>query len=294
MNRSNSSQGSSAVISPTDLNKFIDNALKEDVGDGDHTSLATIPSNSKGKAQLLVKEDGIIAGVSLAKMIFKRVDKNLTVKTVINDGTPIKNGDIVFFVEGHAQSILKAERLVLNCMQRMSGIATKTNRLVTLCKGTKTKVIDTRKTTPLLRSFEKWAVIIGGGNNHRFGLYDMILIKDNHVDYAGGIKQAMDAANNYLKKKRKKLKIEVEARNIEEVKEVIKTGGIHRIMLDNFTPVQLKEALVLLNGKYETEASGGITEENIRQYAECGVDYISVGALTHSVKSLDLSLKAFM
>lgn len=274
------------------IHKFIDQALAEDKGDGDHTSLACIPSLAKGKAHLLVKENGILAGVELALQIFKQVDKTLKIKTLITDGHSIKKGDIVLIVEGKAQSILLAERLVLNCMQRMSGIATYTHKLVQLCKGTKTKVIDTRKTTPNLRGLEKWAVLLGGGANHRIGLYDMILIKDNHIDYAGGIKKAIEAANAYLKSKNKKLKIEIEARNLEEVKQILSIGNVHRIMLDNFTTVDIKKAVKIINGKYETEASGGITEKTIAGYAKCGVDFISVGALTHSIKSLDLSLKA--
>lgn len=287
------------------IQKFIDSALAEDTGDGDHTSLACIPSSAKGKAQLLVKENGVLAGVDLALEIFKTVDKSLKIKVFIKDGSKIKVGDIVLTVEGRSQSILLAERLVLNCMQRMSGIATKTNYLVQLCKGTKTKVIDTRKTTPNMRGLEKWAVVLGGGANHRIGLYDMILIKDNHIDYAGGIKQAIDASKKYLKNREKKsrgftrdgeacspLKIEVEARNLNEVNEILSIGGINRIMLDNFPISDLKKAVKLINGKYETEASGGITEKNISSYAKCGVDFISVGALTHHIKSLDLSLKA--
>lgn len=274
------------------IQHFIVTALAEDSGDGDHTSLACIPSTAKGKAHLLVKENGVLAGVDLAVEIFKTVDKSLKVKVLLKDGSKIKVGDIVLTVEGKSQSILLAERLVLNCMQRMSGIATKTNQLVQLCKGTKTKVIDTRKTSPNLRGLEKWAVVLGGGANHRIGLYDMILIKDNHIDYAGGIKQAISASKKYLKAKNKKLKIEVEARNLNEVKEILSIGGIHRIMLDNFSISDIKKAVKLIDGKYETEASGGITEKNISSYAKCGVDFISVGALTHHIKSLDLSLKA--
>jgi nicotinate-nucleotide pyrophosphorylase (carboxylating) len=274
------------------ISEFIARALAEDTGDGDHTSLACIPFSAKGKAKLLVKEDGIIAGVELSKAIFAAVDPAMKVKILIRDGAKVKRGDIVLTVEGKSQSILKAERLVLNCMQRMSGIATATGKLVDLCKGTKAKVIDTRKTTPTIRGLEKWAVVIGGGANHRIGLYDMILIKDNHIDYAGGIRQAIEAANDYLKAKKKKLKIEVEARNIEEVKQILQTGKIHRIMLDNFSYADIRKAQKLINGKYETEASGGITEKTISAYAKCGVDFISVGALTHSIKSLDLSLKA--
>lgn len=274
------------------IQQFIKTALAEDLGDGDHTSLACIPMNAKGKAQLLVKENGILAGAELALEIFKTVDSSLKVKMLKKDGSKIEIGDIVLTVEGKSQSILLAERLVLNCMQRMSGIATKTNKLVKLCKGTKTKVIDTRKTTPNLRGLEKWAVVLGGGANHRIGLYDMVLIKDNHIDYAGGIKQAIDAANHYLRSKRKKLKIEIEARNLNEVKQILAIGTIHRIMLDNFSISDIKKAVKLIDGKYETEASGGITEKTIASYAKCGVNFISVGALTHHIKSLDLSLKA--
>ena len=274
------------------IRKFISQALVEDKGDGDHTSLSCIPSLAKGKAQLLVKENGVLAGVELSLEIFKHVDKTLKTTVFINDGAVIKTGDIVLTVEGKAQSILLAERLVLNCMQRLSGIATATNKLVKLCKGTSAKVIDTRKTTPNIRGLEKWAVLIGGGANHRIGLYDMILIKDNHIDYAGGIKQAIEAANKYLKIKKKKLNIEIEARNLNEVKQILDVGNIHRIMLDNFSIADTKKAVKIINGKYQTEASGGITEKTIAGYAKCGVDFISVGALTHSIKSLDLSLKA--
>ncbi|MCE3279196.1 MAG: nicotinate-nucleotide diphosphorylase (carboxylating) [Bacteroidetes bacterium] len=274
------------------INEFISHALAEDIGDGDHTSLSCIPSSAKGKAQLLVKENGILAGVELALKIFKAVDPSLKVKVLLKDGSEIKISDIVLTVTGKSQSILIAERLVLNCMQRMSGIATKTNMLVKLCKGTKTKVIDTRKTTPTIRGLEKWAVVIGGGANHRIGLYDMILIKDNHIDYAGGIKQSIEAANIYLKAKKKKLRIEIEARNIEEVKQILEVGKVHRIMLDNFNYADIRKAVKMIGGKYETEASGGINEKTIAEYAKCGVDFISVGALTHNIKSLDLSLKA--
>jgi nicotinate-nucleotide pyrophosphorylase (carboxylating) len=274
------------------VQEFIARAIKEDVGDGDHTSLACIPKTASGKAHLLVKENGIVAGVELALDIFKYVDKKLKVTTFINDGAKVKKGDIVLIVEGNSQSILLAERLVLNCMQRMSGIATFTNKLVQLCKGTKTKVIDTRKTTPTIRGLEKWAVIIGGGANHRIGLYDMILIKDNHIDYAGGISHAIGAAHKYLAKNKKQLKIEVEARSLDEVQQILAVGNISRIMLDNFSIPNIKKAVKLIDGKYETEASGGINELTIQKYAQCGVDFISVGALTHTVKSLDLSLKA--
>jgi nicotinate-nucleotide pyrophosphorylase (carboxylating) len=272
--------------------QFILDAFTEDVGDGDHTSLSTIPKKHKGKMHLLVKEDGILAGIEVAKKIFKQVDKNFKLKIFIKDGAKVKKGDIAFIVEGNTQKLLTAERLVLNIMQRMSGIATKTNYLQTLCKGTKAIVIDTRKTTPGFRFFEKWAVVIGGGANHRYGLHDMILIKDNHIDFAGGIIEAIDAANAYLKNKKKKLAIEVETRNLEDVKKVLKHGGVKRIMLDNYTPQQTLEAVNLINGKFEVESSGGINETNISAYAKCGVDYISIGALTHHIKSLDLSLKA--
>jgi nicotinate-nucleotide pyrophosphorylase (carboxylating) len=272
--------------------QFILDSFIEDVGDGDHTSLATIPKNHKGKMHLLVKEDGIIAGLTAAEKIFKQVDKNFKLKVFIKDGARVKKGDIAFIIEGNTQKLLTAERLVLNIMQRMSGIATKTDYLQTLCKGTKAKVIDTRKTTPGFRFFEKWAVVIGGGANHRYGLFDMILIKDNHIDFAGGIIEAIDAANSYLKKTKKKLAIEVETRTIEDVKKVLAHGGFQRIMLDNYTPKQTLEAVKLINGKFEVESSGGITEKNIADYAICGVDFISIGALTHHIKSLDLSLKA--
>jgi len=274
------------------VDQFIISALKEDVGDGDHTSLATIPADTIGKAKLLVKDNGVLAGVELAAEIFHIVDTGLKMTTYLKDGADIKYGDIAFEVEGNAQSILKAERLVLNCMQHMSGIATKTNEIVDILKGYNTKVLDTRKTTPGLRYLEKWAVRIGGGVNHRFGLYDMILIKDNHVDYAGGISEAIEGARNYLATNHKKLAIEIEVRNIDELGEVIQTGGIDRILLDNFNFTDLRDAVNMIEGRFITEASGGITIDNVREYAACGVDYISVGALTHSVKSLDLSLKA--
>ncbi|WP_419701278.1 carboxylating nicotinate-nucleotide diphosphorylase [Mucilaginibacter sp. NFX135] len=274
------------------IHHFIIEALKEDVGDGDHTSLSTIPADSTGKAKLLVKDEGILAGVELSLEIFKIVDANLKVNVFLTDGAVIKPKDVAFEVEGNSQSILKAERLVLNCMQRMSGIATKTRQIVDLLKDTHTKVLDTRKTTPGLRYLEKWAVRIGGGVNHRFGLYDMILIKDNHVDYAGGIRQAIGRANQYLIDNNKKLAIEIEVRNLDELDQVLQTGHVNRILLDNFNFADLKQAVDIIQGRFITEASGGITIDNIRGYAECGVDYISVGALTHSVKSLDLSLKA--
>ena len=274
------------------IDQFIINSLDEDTGDGDHTSLATIPAGTQGKAKLLVKDEGILAGVELTAEIFNVVDAHLKLNIFLNDGAKVKHGDIAFEVEGDAQSILKAERLVLNCMQRMSGIATKTRKIVDILEGTNTKVLDTRKTTPGLRYLEKWAVRIGGGVNHRFGLYDMILIKDNHVDYSGGIKQAIENTKRYLANNKKDLQIEIEVRNLDELGQVLQTGGINRILLDNFNYSDLRKAVNTIGGKYVTEASGGITIDNIRGYADCGVDYISVGALTHSVKSLDLSLKA--
>ncbi len=274
------------------IEQLIASAFAEDLGDGDHTSLACIDAKKTGKAKLLVKEKGIIAGVDLAKKIFHFADKNLEVQCFINDGTLVNPGDIVLEVSGSELSILKSERLVLNFLQRMSGIATATHNLNQLIKHTNAKLLDTRKTTPLLREVEKMAVKIGGGENHRFGLYDMILIKDNHIDFCGGIKKAIEKTQQYLKEKDKNLKIEVETRSLEDVKEILSIGGIQRIMLDNFSPSKLKEAIELINGKFETEASGGINESNIRDYAETGVDFISVGALTHHIKSLDLSLKA--
>lgn len=280
------------ALDKTLTDQFILNALNEDVGDGDHTSLATITSGTQGKAKLLVKEHGILAGVELAAEIFNVVDPGLNLKVFLKDGAEIKPNDVAFEVEGDARSILKAERLVLNCMQRMCGIATSTRQIADILKGTKTKVLDTRKTTPGMRYLEKWAVRIGGGVNHRFGLYDMILIKDNHVDYSGGISNAIENANSYLKSTGKNLEIEIEVRNLEELGQVLKIGGVNRIMLDNFNYKDLTAAVNLINGRFTTEASGGITIENVWEYAACGVDYISIGALTHSVKSLDLSLKA--
>jgi len=274
------------------IEQVISFAFAEDIGDGDHTSIACIDKDKKSKAKLLVKEKGIIAGVELAKKIFHYADKNLEVFVFINDGNEINPGDTVFEVSGSELSILKSERIVLNFMQRMSGIATKTHQLNQLIKHTKAKLLDTRKTTPLLREIEKMAVKIGGGENHRFGLYDMIMIKDNHIDFCGGITKAIEKTHQYLRKKNLKLKIEVETRSLDDVKEIIAVGGIHRIMLDNFSPAEMKEAIKLINGRYETEASGGINESNIKEYAETGVDFISVGALTHHISSLDLSLKA--
>lgn len=271
---------------------FVDLALLEDVGDGDHTSLSTIPAGTQNSAQLLVKEPGVLAGVSVAEHIFNRVDPNLKLNVLLHDGTNIHPGDIVLKVTGSAHSILKAERLVLNIMQRMSGVATSTNNIVKKVAHTKCRILDTRKTTPGMRFLEKEAVLIGGGQNHRFGLFDMILIKDNHVDYAGGTRAAIANAKQYLKDTSRNLPIEIETRSLEEVKEALAEGGFQRIMFDNFTFDNIKAAVALVDGKYETEASGGITTENVVQYAECGVDFISMGALTHSVKALDLSLKA--
>ena len=275
-----------------ELNEFIERALHEDVRDGDHTSLACIPADAKGKANLLVKQNGILAGMELAALIFKKVDERIVMNPFLRDGDVISIGDIAFTIEGPSSSLLTAERLVLNCMQRMSGIATKTHEINKLIEGTKAKVLDTRKTTPGIRLLEKWAVKIGGGTNHRFGLYDMMMIKDNHIDFAGGIKQAIERAVSYQESKGLSLKIEVEARNLKEVEEILAVGNIHRIMLDNFSYKDTSTAVNLINGKYEIESSGGITEETIRGHAECGVDFVSVGALTHSISSLDLSLKA--
>ena len=275
-----------------ELNKLITNALQEDIREGDHTSLACIPKSANGKAKLLVKENGIIAGVEVAKFIFSKVDPTIKIKVLITDGNAIKVGDVVLEVEGPSISILTAERLVLNCMQRMSAIATKTQKIKTLISGTKAQVLDTRKTTPNFRYLEKLAVKIGGGTNHRFGLYDMMMIKDNHIDFAGGIPSAIEKANLYQKEKGINIPIEIEARSIDEVLEILSVGNIQRIMLDNFTIEDTKKAVELIGNKYQTESSGGITEETIGNYARCGVDFISVGALTHSIKSLDLSLKA--
>jgi len=275
-----------------ELKIIIANAVREDVGDGDHSSLACIPSEAKGKAKLLVKDEGIIAGVSFAKMIFNYVDKDLEIETFIEDGSEVQHGDVVFHVSGSSQSILKAERFVLNSMQRMSAIATKTKFFADLLQGTKTKILDTRKTTPGIRALEKWAVKIGGGENHRFALYDMIMLKDNHIDFAGGISKAIHKTKDYLKEKNLDLKIIVEARDLEEVKEILDAGGVYRILLDNFSFDQTKEAVSLIGNKTLTESSGNINEKTIKKYAECGVDFISSGALTHSVYNMDLSLKA--
>ena len=276
-----------------DLKNFINNALKEDVGDGDHTSLASIPANATSKAHLLVKDDGVIAGIELAKMILKEVDSYLEIEQFLQDGDKVKFGDIAFIVKGNSISILTGERLALNCMQHMSAIATKTAYLNTLIEGTDCKLLDTRKTTPLNRTIEKWAVKIGGGVNHRFGLYDMIMIKDNHIDFAGGISNAIQKTKTYLADKNKNLDIIVEARGITEVNEILAEGGIKRILLDNFDYKTTKEAVAIIGNKCQSESSGGITEKSIAEYAKCGVDFISVGALTHSVLNFDLSLKAF-
>lgn len=275
-----------------DLNKFIKNALQEDIGNGDHTSLSTIPIGEKNKASLIIKDNGIIAGVELAKKIFYCLDKSLVITTRIFDGAKVRKGDIAFIVSGNARSILSAERVMLNCMQRMSGIATLTNEFVKLCGNNKTKILDTRKTTPGMREIEKWAVRIGRGHNHRFGLYDMILIKNNHIDFAGGISAAINGVTDYLKRNRLKLKIEIEARNLKEVTEILATGKVDRILLDNFSIYDIRKAIKLIDNLYETEISGGINKQNIKKYAACGADYISVGALTHSIKSLDMSLTA--
>ncbi|GAB3877464.1 carboxylating nicotinate-nucleotide diphosphorylase [Hymenobacter segetis] len=282
-----------SYLTPEALTTFIRTALAEDVGDGDHSALASIPADARNRAHLLVKGEGILAGMALAPLIFKEVDASLVVTPLLADGDRVKHGDIALTVEGPARSILTAERLVLNCMQRMSGIATYTAHLNTLLAGTSAKLLDTRKTTPNFRICEKWAVLIGGGVNHRYGLFDMIILKDNHVDYAGGIAQAIAATHAYLAKTGRQLPIEIETRSLDEVQQALDAGGIDRIMLDNMNPDQLREAVELIAGRFPTEASGGITEKTIAEVARTGVDYISVGALTHSVKSLDLSLKAF-
>jgi len=275
-----------------EIDLIIKNAVREDVGDGDHSSLACIPPHSTGKAKLLVKDNGVIAGVNFAYQVFQYIDKNLIVEKMIDDGEHIVNGDIAFYVSGNSQSILKAERLVLNSMQRMSAIATKASEFSKLLRGTNTKILDTRKTTPGIRALEKWAVKIGGGENHRFALYDMIMLKDNHIDFAGGITKAIEKTKNYLEEKELDLKIIVEARNLNEIQEILKNDGIHRILIDNFNYENTKKAVQMIGDACQTESSGGITLETARKYAECGVDYISSGALTHSVSNLDLSLKA--
>ena len=270
----------------------IANAIREDIGDGDHSSLACIPEDAQGKAKLLVKDEGIIAGVEFAKQVFDYVDPGLKIDVKIQDGAAVKYGDIAFYVEGNSQSILKAERLVLNAMQRMSAIATKTNAYVKLLEGTKTKILDTRKTTPGIRALEKWAVKIGGGENHRFALYDMIMLKDNHIDFCGGITKAIETTVHYLEDHLLDLKIIVEARNLDEIKEILTTQGVYRILIDNFNYENTRKAVALIGDQCLTESSGGITLNTAREYAECGVDFISSGALTHSVYNMDLSLKA--
>lgn len=274
------------------VDKLIDLSFAEDIGDGDHTTLCCIPEEARGKSRMIIKEEGILAGVKIAEEVFNRFDSTLKVEIMINDGTKVKPGDVAMVVEGSVRSLLQTERLMLNIVQRMSGIATITHKYMELLKGTKAKVLDTRKTTPGMRILEKMAVKIGGGENHRIGLFDMILLKDNHVDFAGGISNAIDRCHEYLEAKNKDLKIEIEVRSIDELNQVLEHGGVNRIMLDNFSVEDTRMAVDLIGGKYEIESSGGITLDTIRSYAECGVDYISVGALTHSVKSLDISFKA--
>lgn len=274
------------------IEQIIDFALKEDIGHGDHTTLSTVPADKRGKMALFVKEDGILAGVDLARQIFHHYNPDISMQIILRDGSSISKGDIAFLVEGPVQSLLTCERLVLNFMQRLSGIATQTNKMVKILEGTNTKILDTRKTTPLLRELEKMAVRIGGGHNHRFGLFDMILIKDNHVDFAGGIKKALNQTKQYLADKKLDLEIEIEVRNMEELQEALEAGIASRVLIDNFKPDKMKEAVAFVNGRVLTEASGGITIDNLREYAETGVDFISSGALTHHIKSLDLSLKA--
>ena len=275
-----------------EIDLIIANAIREDVGDGDHSSLACIPASAEGKAKLLVKDEGIIAGIEFAKQVFAYVDDKMQLETLIKDGSEVKYGDIAYYIKGNSQSILKAERLVLNAMQRMSAIATKTNSFVNLLEGTNTKILDTRKTTPGIRALEKWAVKIGGGENHRFALYDMIMLKDNHIDFAGGITKAILMTQQYLKETKRDLKIIVEARNLMEIEEILQTEGVYRILIDNFDYEDTRKAVAMIGDKCFTESSGGINEKTIRKYAECGVDYISSGALTHSVYNMDLSLKA--
>jgi nicotinate-nucleotide pyrophosphorylase (carboxylating) len=283
----------SEVQFQTELQLLISNAIREDVGSGDYSSLACIPETAHGQAKLLVKDQGIIAGVTLAKMIFEYVDPMLRIKTFVEDGAPVKYGDVVFEVWGSSQSILKAERVVLNSMQRMSAIATKTHQYMQLLEGTDAKILDTRKTTPNFRVAEKWAVKIGGGENHRFALYDMVMLKDNHIDFAGGITRAIATTKEYLKENNLDLKIIVEARNLDEIREILLSDGVHRILIDNFNYEDTKTAVELIGTKCQTESSGNINEKTIREYALCGVNYISSGALTHSVYNMDLSLKAF-
>lgn len=275
-----------------EIDLIIKNSIREDVGDGDHSSLACIPFDAKGKAKLLVKDEAVIAGVEFAKQVFAYLDEGMKLEILVEDGNRVSYGDVSFFVEGHTQSILKGERLVLNAMQRMSAIATKTNEFVQLLEGTDTRILDTRKTTPGIRALEKWAVTIGGGENHRFALYDMIMLKDNHIDFAGGIAQAISKTKNYLERTKKDLEIIVEARNLDEVRQILSAGGVYRILLDNFSLEATKQAVDIIGDRCFTESSGGINETNIREYALCGVDYISTGAITHSVYNKDLSLKA--
>ncbi|MGL4853011.1 MAG: carboxylating nicotinate-nucleotide diphosphorylase [Phocaeicola sp.] len=274
------------------IERLIDLAFSEDIGDGDHTTLSSIPADAMGKSKLLIKEEGILAGIEIAKQVFHRFDPTMKVEVFINDGAHVKPGDVAMIVEGKIQSLLQTERLMLNIMQRMSGIATMTSKYVKKLEGTNTRVLDTRKTTPGMRILEKMAVKIGGGVNHRIGLFDMILLKDNHVDFAGGLEKAITRAKEYCQEKGKDLKIEIEIRNFDELQRVLDLGGVDRIMLDNFTPENTKKAVEMIGGRFETESSGGITFDTLRDYAECGVDFISVGALTHSVNGLDMSFKA--
>ena len=282
-----------SYLKAENIHQLIDAAILEDIGEGDHSTLASVPADTQSQARLIIKDQGILAGITLAKIIFERIDPRLEVECLLADGASVKNGDIGLYVRGAARSILQAERLVLNCMQRMSGIATKTAHFRSLICHTKAQLLDTRKTTPNFRILEKWAVHIGGGRNHRFALYDMIMLKDNHIDFAGGIRPVIEATQAYLARIGKRLKIEVETRNLDEVKEVLAVGGVDYIMLDNMSPETMREAVALIGTQAQTEASGGITEESIAAVAETGVDFISVGALTHSVRSLDISLKAF-
>ena len=279
-------------LTTKNINAFIKSALAEDIGDGDHSSLGSIPEDAKSEAHLIIKDDGIIAGLALAESIFRYVDEQLVIDFNKKDGDPIETGEVAFTVKGSSRSILSSERLVLNCLQRMSAIATYTNHMNQLIKGSKARLLDTRKTTPLFRLAEKWAVVIGGGVNHRFGLYDMVMLKDNHIDFAGGVKNAINQTVDYLKKNELKLDIEVEVRSLKELDEVLEVGQVRRVMLDNMLPSDIKQAIKMIGGRFETEASGGITEKTISEIAETGVDFISVGALTHSYKSLDMSLKA--
>lgn len=279
-------------VSQSDLEDFIERAFSEDLGDGDHSTFASIPQEAEQSAYLIIKEDGVIAGMELAQLIFRKLDPSIELSDAVNDGDHVKRGDVILRLKGKTRAILSGERLFLNCIQRMSGISTRTSKLNDLIKHTNCKLLDTRKTTPNMRMLEKWAVLIGGGVNHRYGLYDMVMLKDNHVDYAGGIANAVEATKAYLKETGKDLKIEVETRNLDEVKQALAVGGVDRIMLDNMSVEEMNQAVIVVNGQAETEASGGITEATIQAIAETGVDYISVGALTHSIKSLDISLKA--